>query len=474
MIGLFLFFRNATTTLYEAIAGNDVEWYAVFSQELFQSNYSYIAESILLPLIAKVVGANASGQSYRLLCGFIILLILPLLTLCVQHALRNLAKTLLFLLLFSCSFRYLWSYQLGFPDPLTILLITIAATANGPLFIFLAIFLAALSHFSMAAVAAAALIILHYARGQEHSFRSEPTQATLGIVLGLLAGRCFLAIWYFVFEYNLHSRFAIVAENGVGFFFDLYKKSEQAFWFTPGIAFITIFLTMIGYWLCQKKYRLAVGLVLALCIAYLGMFFTTDGLRVFAVIVSGVYVRAIMLAVDAMYPTCHKIYWLNHTKIKALTSSYQITTRLVLTGLVIAMAWCLVLYRAKGKGLFINHSSLMTGILGEFKVFDLALISVGALLFFVIMLSSWYKNKNIFILSKFVFIVPLAFIAIQFSRQQLAPNQPLTIAALVASGLFVAGISFVFVKISVLRPFEYIYQTTADYLRSSVRSNRRS
>ncbi len=474
MIGLFLFFLNATSTLSAALAGNDVEWYAVFSQELFQSNYSYIAESILLPLIAKVVGANASGQSYRLLCGFIILLLLPLLTLCIQHTLRNLAKTLLVVLLFAGSFRYLWAYQLGFPDPLTILFITIAAASNGPLFIFLSIFFAALSHFSMATVAAAALIILHYARGQGLSLRTEPTQAMLSIVLGLLAGRCFLALWYFVFEYNLHSRFTIVAENGIGFFFDLYKKSAQAFWLTPGIAFLAIFLAMIGYWLYQQKYRLAVGLIVALCLAYLAMFFTTDGLRVFAVIVSGVYVRALMLAVDAAYPTFHKVYWQCHTKIKAILSNYLFTARLVIAGLVIALGWCLILYRAKGKGLFINHSSLTAEIVGEFRIFDLALISLGLFIFFAIMLSSWCNNKKVLVVVKIIFIVPLAFIAIQLLRQKLAPNEPLTTAALVASVVFMAGISFVFAKISLLRPFEALCQTTADFLRSSLQDTRRS
>lgn len=471
IIGLFLFFINAATTLPATTAGNDYDLYAAFSQEMFQANYSYIAESILLPLIAKIVGANASGQSYRLLCSFIILLLLPLLTLCVQHTLRNLAKTLLFVLLFAGSFRYLWAYQLGFPDPLTILFITIAAASNGPLFIFLAIFLAALSHFSMAAVAATALIILHYSRGQELRLRSEHTQAMLCIVLGLLAGRCFLALWYFVFEYNLHSRFAIVAENGFGFFFDRYEQSKQAFWLTPGLAFLAIFLAMIGCWSYQKKYQLAVGLTLALCLAYLAMFFTTDGLRVFAVIVSGFYVRALMLAVDAAYPTFHKVYWQCHTKIKVIASNYMINARLVLAGFVIALGWCLILHRAKGKGLFINQSSLMTEIISEFRIFDVALIGMGVLIFFAIVLSSWCNNIKFFVVVKIVFIVPLTFIAIQFFRQKLAPNQPLTAAALMASVVFMAGLSFVFSKVRLLRPFESFCQTTAEFLRSSARND---
>jgi hypothetical protein len=199
MIGLFLFFLNPAASLLATTNGNDHEWYAVFSQEIFQPNFSYIAESILLPLLAKIVGANASGQSYRLLCAFTTLLILPLLTICVAQTLRNVAKTLFFLLLFSFSFRYLWAYQLGFPDPLTVLLITIAAVATRPFLIFLAIFLAALSHFSMAAVGASALIVLLYAQDKNINLRSQHFRSIISIALGLVAGRCFLSIWYFVF-----------------------------------------------------------------------------------------------------------------------------------------------------------------------------------------------------------------------------------------------------------------------------------
>jgi hypothetical protein len=465
-VGLYLFFLNVSTA---TIADNDYDLYAVFSQALFQSNYSYIAESILLPLIAKLVGANGSGQNYRLLCSFITLLILPLLAICAQHTLRNLAKTLFFLLLFSCSFRYLWAYQLGFPDPLTILLITIAAATNGPLLIFFSIFLAALSHFSMAAVAAAALLVLQYAQSQKLNLRSEQTQAMISIVLGLLAGRCFLSIWYFVFEYHLHSRAAIVVENGFGFFFDLYDRSKQVFWLTPGIPFLAIFLTIVSFWIYEKKYKLALGLALALSLAYVGMFFTTDGLRVFAVIVSGVYVRAIMLSVDAVYPIWHKVYWGYYTKINAILFRHQITARFVLAGSIIAIGWCIVLNRAKGKGLFINHSSLMTEIIGQFRIFDILLIGAGTLIFFAIVLCSWYKNKKFFVLAKTIFFAPLVFIAIQFLRQKLAPNEAFTLTTLMGSVVFMIGIPFAFAKISLLRPFEAIYQRTTGFLHSTVR-----
>jgi hypothetical protein len=99
LLGLFLFFQNPSISLLTTHA-NDVEWYAVLSDELFRPNTSYIAESILLPFLAKLVGANVSSQGYRLLCVFITLLILPVLTVVVAHVSRSLITTLFFFLFF--------------------------------------------------------------------------------------------------------------------------------------------------------------------------------------------------------------------------------------------------------------------------------------------------------------------------------------------------------------------------------------
>jgi ABC-type Fe3+-siderophore transport system permease subunit len=119
--------------------------------------------------------------------------------------------------------------------------------------------------------------------------------------------------------------------------------------------------------------------------------------------------------------------------------------------------------------LFINSPSLMTEILGEFRALDLGLICAGALIYFAIMLSSWYKNIIIFVLAKIIFIAPLAFIAIQFLRQQLVPNETLTLTELIVSAVFMAGISFAFTKIGLTRPLESICQITTDFFRSNVR-----
>ena len=181
-------------------------------------------------------------------------------------------------------------------------------------------------------------------------------------------------------------------------------------------------------------------------------------------IVSGAYAYALILAIDTAYPAYHKVYLLCHTKIKAIVFKYRISSHLVLLGLIVAIGWCLVLYRAKNKGLFINHTALMAKVLGEVSIFDLALISIGILIFFAITLSYWLKHKNISALLKLIFIAPLAIIAIQLLRQKFAPNQSLSTLTLMASLAFIAGVSVAFAKTNLLRLFEVVYRKTADVL----------
>jgi hypothetical protein len=182
------------------------------------------------------------------------------------------------------------------------------------------------------------------------------------------------------------------------------------------------------------------------------------------VIVSGAYAYALILAIDAAYPAYYNVYLLCHTRIKAVVLKYRISTHLVPLGLIVAIGWCLVLYRAKNKGLFINHTALMTKVLGEFSIFDLVLISTGILIFFAIVFSYWLRHKNISVLLKIIFIAPLALVAIQLLRQKFAPNQSLSTLTLMASLAFIAGVSVAFAKTNLLQLFEVVYQKTAGVL----------
>jgi hypothetical protein len=454
LTGLFLFFQNPSISLLTTHA-NDVEWYAVLSDELFRPNTSYIAESILLPLLAKLVGANVSSQGYRLLCVFITLLILPILTIVVAHVSRSLIKTFFFLLLFSISFRYLWAFQLGFPDPLTILLITIAAVSNHPRVIFVALFLAALSHFSMTLLACITLIIVHCVRTDDSAEQAGQVEAIKSIVWALIIGRCTLSIWYFLFEYKLVGRVSVAYLEGLGVFASRYKGDVLKFWFTPGIAFLLLYCTMLVCFICGKRYKLLVGAALALSLAYAALFFTTDGLRVFAVVISGFYARMLMLSIDAAYPCCHAFYCRWQQTFQRLLFKLKIEPRFALIGLVVAIAWFIVLLRAKGNGLLLNSPDLMKTIVLEIRYFDLLLAIASIFVYFGIGLTTWRENKKICYLVKIIFILPLVFMVVQYLRQIFAPDQSLPIVVLVLSMLVVVVGSTSLAKID----FTALYKT---------------
>ena len=105
-LGLGLFFLNPQLSAAFEANEKNIEWYAIFSKNLFHPTTSYIAESILLPFIAKVLGANASTQSYRFLCALATISLLPLLAAMAQRFFNSTAKAFLLVLIFGVSFTF--------------------------------------------------------------------------------------------------------------------------------------------------------------------------------------------------------------------------------------------------------------------------------------------------------------------------------------------------------------------------------
>lgn len=123
-LSLFLFMGNPW--LVSDLNTDSYVWFLEFSRTIFQPQSAYYAESILLPLLAKILRATQTLLTYKLLCGLFTICILPIAAIFSQRYFQNLYKTLLFILLFGLSFQYLQYYILGFPDPLTILLLILA------------------------------------------------------------------------------------------------------------------------------------------------------------------------------------------------------------------------------------------------------------------------------------------------------------------------------------------------------------
>lgn len=295
-LGAYLFFSNPW--LQADYHSDSYGWFVDFSRSIFQSQSAYYAESILLPLIGKLIGASRSILFYKSLCAVITLGILPIAGVFAQRYFQNFYKALIFILLFGLSFQYLQFFILGFPDPLTIVLLLASIFQRNVAAIFCLVTLALLSHFSMAAVGILALLGLIYT--SPILMRAAATKYCGSLLLSLLAGKFILLSWYWVFHYQLQSRLNWALEKGYLFFLERFQAETQGFWLTPGIPFLVLYFLIATYFLMQKKFAFVLSALLALAIAYVALFWTVDGLRVFAVVIAAPYAYLLLSFINSL------------------------------------------------------------------------------------------------------------------------------------------------------------------------------
>lgn len=281
-LSLLLFMRNPW--LASDLNTDSYVWFLEFSRTIFQPQSAYYAESILLPLLAKLIGANKTLMTYKLLCGMLTICILPITAIFAQRYFHNVFKSLLLVLLFGFSFQYLQYYILGFPDPLTIILLIIATFQKNLRVMFIFLVLAMLSHFSMAALGAIGLAgLLYFSPTSEIQSSRKNVRA---IIAAVIASKIILLAWYSLFHYQLISRLDWVVGKGYAFFMERYENNPWEFWLTPGTPLLILYSFITAYFLFQKKYAFVFAAALALGISYTALFWTVDGLRVFAVIIA--------------------------------------------------------------------------------------------------------------------------------------------------------------------------------------------
>ena len=281
-LSIFLFMRNPW--MASDLNTDSYVWFLDFSRSIFQPQSAYYAESMLLPVFARILGATQSLVTYKLLCALLTLLILPITAIFAQRYFQNIYKTLLFIFLFGFSFSYLQYYILGFPDPLTILLLALAVFQKrlGVKFIFLA--LAMLSHFSMAALGALGLAGMYVFT--PNSLNQFSRKSALTVLAAIVAGKALLLSWYAIFHYQLVSRIDWALAKGYGFFLGRYEENILGFWLTPGIFFLLVYFFICAYFLLHRRFAFVISMLLALALSYIALFWTVDGLRVFAVIIA--------------------------------------------------------------------------------------------------------------------------------------------------------------------------------------------
>lgn len=296
ILGAYLFFSNPW--LKSDLYSDSYSWFLEFSRTIFQPQQVYYAESILLPLIAKIIGSTKSLEIYKSLCGLLTLCILPVSAVFAQRYFQNLYKTLLFIFLFGASFQYLQYFILGYPDPLTILLLVLAVFQKRLRAIFVLLVLAMLSHFSMAVLSVIGLAALLYF---SPNAGIGSRKSLVGISLAaILAGKAILLAWYAIFHYQLVSRLDWVLGKGYLFFLERYESNIAGFWLTPGILFLALYFFVALYFLILKKYAFVASALLALAISYVALFWTVDGLRVFAVVIAAPFAYLLRSFIDSL------------------------------------------------------------------------------------------------------------------------------------------------------------------------------
>ena len=427
VLGLISFFRHHA--LIDAFDSSDgaFEWYAVFADAIFQPNYAYIAESILLPLNAKILGASTSLQSYRLLCAFVTLTIVPVLAVQIERHLKDPIKSALCITFFCLTFPYLWKFWLGYPDPLTIIFLITAALAQSKKAIVLGVFFAALSHFSIASLSLLSLSILIFAVSKQSEVGSRKSLISL-LLLGLFAGKLVLTTWFMLFEYKIDSRLNIVLTEGLSRFIEQGdQRGALAFWLSPGIELIFGALLLCIVACVKLQYRLSLAMILALLIGYFGVFFTIDSFRVFSVIISAPYVFLLVTIFksDGKW-LASAVRWLDFI----FTWSYQKIAKYYLQGLItvgLVVAWAAALITADRKGLLLNH---LPYVQAEVKsantiIWIICLTGLVGLVSAVIQMTHPYKW--LVRVTKLTFWCPLLLITTQHIRQIYAPADGLSL-----------------------------------------------
>jgi hypothetical protein len=102
----------------------------------------------------------------------------------------------------------------------------------------------------MALIAILELVILYWAslKSSLEEYRGVP----LALLTGLVAGRLFLGIWYWIFNYTSPlGRIEFILNSGMPFFYDRYQLNPLGFWLTPGIVFLLINVLILLYFLAD-------------------------------------------------------------------------------------------------------------------------------------------------------------------------------------------------------------------------------
>ena len=280
VIGGWCLFNNPSLHAVFDSLPTRIEWYGVFAHKIFHSHQTYISESILLPLIAKVLGAGVSSASWLVLCAIVMCLVLPVLTVVALLRTGSAARSLVFLLIVTLALN-LQELPLGFPDPMTIGILGITAMQTRTVPLILGSFLAATSHFSLSLFSLIGLAVVMYGDSNSGLQKCARLKQIYALILGICSGKIFVSVWHLLLNYHAESRFEWMLQYGLQEFWIRYLNDPWAFWLTPGICFLIVYGLVLIFLVVTANSRLAVASFIALCIGYAANYLALDGLRIF-------------------------------------------------------------------------------------------------------------------------------------------------------------------------------------------------
>lgn len=415
MLGAYLFFLNESIPEFFQDRPGGIEWYAVFANEIFQPNSLYIAESMLLPLLAKTLGASNSLQAYRLLCAVISLLIVPVLAWSARSYFQSTTKALVLTIAFAVTFKYFWAYQLGFPDSLTIFLLLILVLQSNKMIQLVLVILAGLSHFSMTLLAIIGLCGCLW--GLPRRTQGERYRLVKVMLLGLVISKLLLGAWGFVFRYHVDSRFAHAWQSGLSYFLDRYSANPAGFWLAPGLSQLLVISFLLLYFMFRRQLVFALATLLGVSFAYIALFLTTDGLRVFAVVITPVYLLSLLIFLDDVCIEYQRP--LRSVRMFCFGIWRNVKGKLYrgFAGSCLALIWLFLAHRAKEQGLLVNHAVFLSPTDSLELIYHFLFFIVASLIIQVSVFPHFQSSRILRQILKLIVFAVLGLIYIQFYRQ---------------------------------------------------------
>ena len=307
-IGIYLFFYNPWfESLFLRHELQDLSHYPYleFAQKFFKRNYyenpgQWWIESLLFPFLIKLYGASRSIIAFKIFASILTISFLPIITIGYLKISNNISQSFILLAFLTVFYGGLYDYQVAFPDSLLVIFLGLAALQKNirPLFVF--IFLAGLTHFSITFFCSVSFVILFYSA--PIPLKAPRYKYALATILALILSWIVIQLWLsYMHTPGGYGRLAWASNSGLDYFIERYSKNPLNFWLTPKYLLLLSFAAINLYFLYMKKWIFVFAAFISLAIAYFCQFFTIDGYRVFITVFCGPYIFLLTSFIQTLF-----------------------------------------------------------------------------------------------------------------------------------------------------------------------------